>query len=958
MRSNPPVWTKISDNLGGSNSKNYQAIAQSPADVNVFYGARSDNMLFRSDNVNDPLPAWTDLTPKLPATGWIDDVMCHPTDPEIVYLIQGDKVYRSSDKGNHWDNITGSIPSGTGLNCFVYEKYSDEGIYVGTRTGVFYKNANLPDWIPFDGGLPVANVTELEIYYGQNASRIRAATYGRGLWESPLYTDPTLAPLAHFQANKTRVETNQTVRLEDLSANGPDSWTWTIAPGTFNYVNGTDANAQYPEIEFTSGGTYSVTLQVSNANGSDQKTIESYIQVISGIIPPNCTPATLYTGSWGMGIYQVELNNINQSSGNPQTDNPNPPVGYIDFSDDQWTILEAGESYSGTVTLGNTNNQFWGVYIDYNNNGSFTDAGEKVHASTSGQQGIQNFAFTAPLSPVLGTKLRMRVICEFGASVDPIPCSTLNYGQAEDYGIIFYHSPKLTTSVPGTITHGSAETGGNITDQGSSAILVRGVVWSILPDPTLDNNWGYTRDGSGTGTFNSQLSGLEPDQQYFVRAYASNSEGTAYGQNESFTTLDPTPVLNTLDVSQISYFSAQSGGEIIADGGLSIQTRGVVWDTLPNPALSRHLGFSQDGSGGGTYTSAIDQLVPDKHYYVRAYARNSHSVAYGSQKEFNTLPPDPNQSSHLVFSNVTTDQMDVSWTNGTGAQRIVLINTVNSFSTPVDGTDPAANPVYGGGEQVVYNGAQNTVTVSNLEPQTQYFFHVFDYDGSGSGTIYNTGPGVHNPAWKTTYCLPAYLNGDVGTHIKNFTLNTIDNDSGASSYSDYTDITTNLLPGVTYDLSVLMSYNSEKLSVWVDLDDDVEFEASEKLVDDFPCPADIVSTTQITLPVDAPLGSHLMRVRVSYYSGAEPCSTESWGEVEDYLVTIEDKISWTGANSEDWFEKSNWDVGVVPTSSYDVIIPNSTLLPLIGSGLEAFAKSIHFENGGDLQIEGTLHLAN
>ncbi|MDV7400594.1 hypothetical protein RZS08_54770, partial [Arthrospira platensis SPKY1] len=103
-------------------------------------------------------------------------------------------------------------------------------LYAGTKTGVFHKNPDLPDWIPFDGSLPVVDVRELEIYYGNTESRLRAATYGRGLWESDLYFDPSMEPVAKFRADKTAVLVGDTVKIEDLSAYGPDTWTWTITP--------------------------------------------------------------------------------------------------------------------------------------------------------------------------------------------------------------------------------------------------------------------------------------------------------------------------------------------------------------------------------------------------------------------------------------------------------------------------------------------------------------------------------------------------------------------------------------------------------------------------------------------------------------------------------------------------------------------------------------------------------
>lgn len=109
------------------------------------------------------------------------------------------------------------------------------------------------------------------------------------------------------------------------------------------------------------------------------------------------------------------------------------------------------------------------------------------------------------------------------------------------------------------------------------------------------------------------------------------------------------------------------------------------------------------------------------------------------------------QSSSISFSNVQQNQMDVSWTNGDGAKRVVIMNTTNTFTTPVDGTDPTANSVYGGsGQQVVYNNSGNTVTVTGLNASTAYWFRVYEYNGSGTGTKYLSSAATNNPNSQTT----------------------------------------------------------------------------------------------------------------------------------------------------------------------------------------------------------------
>ncbi len=112
------------------------------------------------------------------------------------------------------------------------------------------------------------------------------------------------------------------------------------------------------------------------------------------------------------------------------------------------------------------------------------------------------------------------------------------------------------------------------------------------------------------------------------------------------------------------------------------------------------------------------------------------------------------QAQNIGFSNVTAGSMDVAWTNGNGSKRVVLINTANSFTNPADGTDPVANPVYGGaGQQVAYNGAGSSVSVSGLTGGTTYWFRVYEYNGSGIATKYLTTTATLNPNSQATTIL-------------------------------------------------------------------------------------------------------------------------------------------------------------------------------------------------------------
>jgi len=129
---------------------------------------------------------------------------------------------------------------------------------------------------PFTGG--IANI------------RIRGVT-GNGYRSDIAIDDITIlesnaAPAALFNASSTNTCPNQTITFTDQSLNGPTSWNWTITPTTFNYVGGTSASSQNPQVQFTAPGVYTVALQATNAFGSNTLTETNYINISNGAVLP------------------------------------------------------------------------------------------------------------------------------------------------------------------------------------------------------------------------------------------------------------------------------------------------------------------------------------------------------------------------------------------------------------------------------------------------------------------------------------------------------------------------------------------------------------------------------------------------------------------------------------------------------------------------------------------------
>jgi len=195
------------------------------------------------------------------------------------------------------------------------------------------------------------------------------------------------------------------------------------------------------------------------------------------------------------------------------------------------------------------------------------------------------------------------------------------------------------TTLPVTVLSAtSAYGGGTISANGGSQVTQRGVCWSTSSNPTLANN--FTIDGSGNGSFGSNILPLQPATTYYVRAYAVNAEGTGYGNEQIFTTQNASgagvlPTVSTNNVVYTDGLTATCGGNITADGGLAVTARGVCWAIGTTPTINNNI--TVNGNGGGPFSSTLTNLLPGTSYFVRAYATNDAGTAYGIAYSFTTL---------------------------------------------------------------------------------------------------------------------------------------------------------------------------------------------------------------------------------------------------------------------------------------------------------------------------------
>ena len=409
-------WTKISNM---TSSSKIRSLAIAPSNSQVIYAADPSHIWKTTDGGTS---AWTDITGSLPVTSSsITYIAVKSDDPNTVWVSFGqyntDGVYETTDGGTSWTNISSGLPSAP-VMCVVQNKQNtaETELYAGTDVGVYLKQGSA-DWTSFSNGLPNVVVNELEIYYDEEKpdfSKLRAATSGRGLWESELYSPPNSPPAAEFSADIRIPVTGQTVTFTDESIRNPDTWSWSFSPATVTYVNSTGSSSQNPQVQFDATGLYEVTLTASNANGNDSETKTGYIRVAD------------YCAASGLGtayIDEVKLGSID-----------NTGTGDDHYTDYNYlsTKLTAGSSNTMTIGFGLTYTvDSLACWIDWNQDGDFEDSDELCFHIKTLYNSYQE-TITVPDTAKTGfTKMRLRLNYNHELS----PCGVLNYGEVEDYAV-------------------------------------------------------------------------------------------------------------------------------------------------------------------------------------------------------------------------------------------------------------------------------------------------------------------------------------------------------------------------------------------------------------------------------------------------------------------------------------------------------------------------------------------
>lgn len=219
----------------------------------------------------------------------------------------------------------------------------------------------------------------------------------------------------------------------------------------------------------------------------------------------------------------------------------------------------------------------------------------------------------------------------YAASCVIVYAMLLFSGCGEDESNDSISLPEVTTLLVTDITTSTATSGGMIESDGGGKITERGICWSTIPDPTIEDN--KATDVSSSENFTIAMEGLTSSTVYYVRAFATNAKGTTYGTSLQFTTGTVTlATVTTVLITKVSIYTAESGGEVTSDGGGTITARGVCWSTHENSTIADSKTI--DGEGTDPFVSKVTGLDPRTDYYLRAYVTNEAGTSYGDEMLF------------------------------------------------------------------------------------------------------------------------------------------------------------------------------------------------------------------------------------------------------------------------------------------------------------------------------------
>jgi hypothetical protein len=295
--------------------QNLTSLAVARGNSNVIYAATPTQIWATTDGGAN----WANVTSNLSTSNnRISRIAIHPTNPQRVWVtlsgyVAGSKVFMSNNGGQTWANMSGSLPN-LPVNCVAIDRQVNEGVYVGMDVGVYYRDASMANWVLFSTNLPNVEIFDLEIHYG--ARQLQAATYGRGVWRSPLAVGLSTAPptITSFTPTSGPVGTSVTITGTNFLG---------VTAVSFNNVNAPSfiVNSATELIALVPSGATTGRIRVTSGLGTATSATDF---TVTAPQPPTVTSFSPTSGPVGTsvaimgtnftGATSVSFNNVNAAT--------------------------------------------------------------------------------------------------------------------------------------------------------------------------------------------------------------------------------------------------------------------------------------------------------------------------------------------------------------------------------------------------------------------------------------------------------------------------------------------------------------------------------------------------------------------------------------------------------------------------------------------------------------------
>ncbi|MBQ3676081.1 MAG: hypothetical protein II926_01755, partial [Bacteroidales bacterium] len=291
----------------------------------------------------------------------------------------------------------------------------------------------------------------------------------------------------------------------------------------------------------------------------------------------------------------------------------------------------------------------------------------------------------------------------------------------EELSFTTLNVPVLKATKFANVTQETVVCSGSILDNAGADVTEQGFCWSTTSQPTIENEKITTTAENGLGDFSITISGLQWGTTYYVRSYAVNSVGTAYGDETSFTTWT-LPTITTNATTNVTDVSVDCGGTIVSDGNTTITEKGLCWSNSTNPTIENEKLILNSENFSGTITGLTDGII----YYVRAYATNAVGTVYGEERTFTTL---------TVPTVETYNAENVSYITATAKAKVIADGgatvTERGFCYSTSNTNPTLND----SKITVGNGTGNfNYSFTGMADNTTYYIR--PYATNSVGTAY------------------------------------------------------------------------------------------------------------------------------------------------------------------------------------------------------------------------------